>query len=120
MTLLIQKATTNYLSLTDILVNSIYASRTYRIDFICDQTKISQSLVPTITQDGQRFDFTIIEGTDITFSLVGFYTWELYEVNGSSNFLCKGKMKVIETRTQPITPSAISAQETYVVANAGQ
>lgn len=120
MTLQIQKGTTNYLSLSNILVNSIYASRTYRMDFTSDQTNIEQSLVVSITQDGNRFDFQIVEGTDITLSLVGFYTWELYEVNGSDNLLCSGKVKVIDTRTEPTTPTILDTPETYVVANGGQ
>lgn len=123
MTLQIQKATANYLSLSNILVNSIYTSRTYRIDFTCDQTKVEQSLVISITQDSNRFDFQIIEGTDITFNLVGFYSWELIEVEDitlNKNTLCEGKMKVIDTRTQPTTPTALDTPETYVVANGGQ
>lgn len=119
MTILVQKAQSNDISLSNVLDKSIYASRTYRIDFICDQTKVSQSLVITPTLNSNRCDFTIIEGTDITFTLVGFYNWELYEVNGGDNLLCEGKMKVIDTRTAPTTPSAISS-ETYIVADAGQ
>lgn len=120
MTILIQKGQSNNFSLSNILDRSIYSTRTYRMDFTSDQTKVEQTLVVTPTQDENRFDFTLVEGTDITFDLVGFYTWELYEIDGGENLLCSGKMKVIETRTSPTTPTVIDTPETYIVADAGQ
>lgn len=119
MTIRIQKSTTNNFSLSNCLDRSVYASRTYRMAFTNDTTKDSYSLVIVPTVSGNRFDFEIVEGTDVTFDGNGFYTWVLYEVNGSENELCRGKMKVVSTRATPSIPSAISNQ-TYVVADAGQ
>lgn len=121
MTILIQKNRQNNIALTDILLN---ASRTfigYEMTFTNDTEKTSQTLPVTITQDGNRFQFEITEGTDITFDLLGFYTWELYGTLGSKKFFLQtGKMKVTDTRTESVTPVAISTQQTYVVANGGQ
>lgn len=120
MTLKIQKGQNNFLSLTDILVNSVYTSRTYRIDFKSNQKRTTQSITLPIVNNNNRFDFEIEEGVDITFDLVGFYTWELYEINGGENLLTSGLAKVSDVRNEPITPTAISTETTYTVADAGQ
>jgi hypothetical protein len=116
MTIAIQKASSNDFSLSNILVKSIYSSRTYLFKFIGGQTKGTQTLALVPTVSDNRFTFTLIEGTDITFTELGFYDWELYEVDGSENLLCSGFMKVYDTRTVPTTPTALDGQ-TYVVYN---
>ena len=117
MTILIQKAQSNTIALSNCLDNAIYTDRTYKFKFICDQTFVEQELTLAATQNLNRFDFTLVEGTDITFSLLGFYNWELYEVEDMTlnvNQLCEGKMKVIEVRTEPTTPTALDGQEFIV------
>ena len=116
MTIAIQKASSNEFSLSNILVKSIFASRTYLFKFKGGQTKAVQSLALVPVVNGNRFNFTLVEGTDITFTELGFYDWELYEVDGSENLLCKGFMKVYDTRTAPTTPTALDGQ-TYTVYN---
>lgn len=121
MTLAIQKNNNNVLSLFDILLDSIYSPRTYKFEFINNTTRDSQELVVAIVQDGNRFDFSINEGTDITFPLEGFYTYKLYEVSGmDQNQLKQGLMKVGDVNTAPTIPTAVSTAQTYVVANGGQ
>lgn len=117
MTILVQKASSNNVALSNCLDDAIYTDRTYKFKFICDQSKVQQTLVLVPTVSINRFEFTLVEGTDITFDLLGFYNWELYEVEDitlNENLLCEGKMKVIEVRTAPTTPTALNGQ-TYVV-----
>lgn len=116
MTIAIQKASSNEFSLSNILVKSIYSSRTYLFKFIGGSTKVEQSLVLVPVVSDNRFTFTLIEGTDITFNELGFYEWELYEVDGGENLLCNGFLKVFETVTAPTTPTALNGQ-TYKVYN---
>lgn len=117
MTILIQKAQSNTIALSNCLDNSLYTDRTYKFKFICDQSKVEQELTLVATININRFQFTLVEGTDITFDLLGFYNWELYEVEDitlNENLLCEGKMKVIEVRTAATTPTALD-NNTYVV-----
>ena len=117
MTILIQKAQSNTIALSNCLDNAIYTDRTYKFKFICDQSKVEQELVLLPIQNLNRFEFTLVEGTDITFDYLGFYNWELYEVEDITlnvNLLCEGKMKVIEVRTEPTTPTALEGN-TFVV-----
>jgi len=117
MTIIVQKAQSNNIALSDCLDDSLYADRTYKFKFICDQSKVSQDLVLVPSVSVNRFEFTLVEGTDITFTLLGFYNWELYEVEDitlNENLLCEGKMKVIEVRTAPTTPTVLDGK-TYVV-----
>ena len=116
MTIAIQKASSNTFSLSNILVKSIYSSRTYIFKFIGGSTKVEQTLVLAPTISGNRFNFSLTEGLDITFNELGFYEWELYEVNGTNNLLCNGFLKVYETVTAPITPTALNGK-TYIVYN---
>jgi len=116
MTIAIQKASSNEFSLSNILVKSIFASRTYLFKFIGGSTKAEQTLVLAPTVSDNRFNFTLIEGTDITFNELGFYEWKLYEVNGTQNLLCNGFMKVYNTVNEPTTPTALNGQ-TYKVYN---
>ena len=71
-------------------------------------------LAPTVSDN--RFNFTLVEGIDITFNELGFYEWELYEVNVTQNLLCNGFMKVYNTVNEPTTPTALNGQ-TYKVYN---
>ena len=116
MTIAIQKNQYNEFSISNALDNSIFATRTYLFKFIGGSTKVEQTLVLSPTINGNRFNFALTEGTDITFNELGFYEWELYEVNGSNNLLCNGFLKVFETVTAPITPTALNGK-TYIVYN---
>jgi hypothetical protein len=116
MTIAIQKASSNEFSISNALDKSIFASRTYLFKFVGGSTKVEQTLVLTPTINGNRFNFTLVEGTDITFNELGFYEWELYEVNVTENLLCEGFLKVYNTVTAPITPTALDGK-TYIVYN---
>lgn len=106
MTVIIQRGATNKFCITDLDNAAIYQrlDKTYKFTFTCDQTKTSQtiSLVPIII--GDRYNFTLIEPADLDFTLLGFYTYRIYEVQNTTlleNLLKEGKMKMIETRTMP-------------------
>jgi len=118
MTILIQRAATTKFCLTDLDLNAIYPrlTKTYKFVFISDQTKeeLEVSLVPSINNN--RYTFTFVEPTDLEFINLGFYTYQVYEVeNGTldENLLHEGKMKFIEVRTMPptVTPPI---KNTYV------
>jgi len=116
MTIAIQKNQFNEFSISNALDKSIFSSRTYLFKFIGGSTKVEQTLVLAPTISGNRFNFSLTEGIDITFNELGFYEWELYEVNGTNNLLCNGFLKVYETVTAPITPTALNGK-TYIVYN---
>lgn len=119
MTIAIHKGILNEFALSYILDKSIYTARTYKFSFIGGSTKETQTLVLVPTVASNRYSFTLTEGTDITFTNDGFYEWELYEVEDitlNENLLCEGFMKVYNTRTAPITPTALN-NKTYKVYN---
>ena len=121
MTIAIHKGILNEFALSYILDKSIYTARTYKFSFIGGSTKETQTLVLVPTVAGNRYSFTLTEGTDITFTNDGFYEWELYEVEDitlNENLLCEGFMKVYNTRTAPTTPTALDGK-TYKVFNNG-
>lgn len=116
MTIAIQKNQYNEFSISNALDKSEFSSRTYIFKFIGGSTKVEQTLVLVPTISGNRFNFALTEGTDITFTNLGLYEWQLYEVNVTENLLCNGFMKVYETVTAPITPTALDGK-TYIVYN---
>ena len=73
MTILIQKAQSNIIALSNCLDNALYSDRTYKFKFICDQSKEEQTLTLAATININRFQFTLVEGMDITFTYNGFY-----------------------------------------------
>lgn len=106
MTIVIQRGQTNNFCITALNDNAIYYenNKTYKFVFTNDISKTAQdvSIIPVVK--GNRYNFTIIEGTTIDFAKLGFYTYKIFEVENitlNENLLHSGKMKITETRTSP-------------------
>lgn len=110
MTIIITRAATNNFCITDLNNNAIYqeGNKTYKFVFTNDVQGNSQSIFLAPVIRGNRYNFTLIEPTDLDFPKLGFYTYRIYEVEDitlNENLLQTGKMKLIELRTDLPAPT---------------
>ena len=114
MTIRIQKGQSNEFSLSYLDDKSIFTSKTYEFTFTNDTSLNSQTLALVPTINGDRYDFVLIEGTDVTFTLLGFWSYVVKEVDGlNKNTLAEGKMKVVEVQVDPTTPNINTTYKVY-------
>lgn len=112
MNTLIQRNQLNTLCLTVKELSDPNLGENYLFRFTNDQSAQEILTQIPLTYSNSRYDlFTFMEGTDVTFPLVGDYTYEVFQVPNDTTLdpddgirVEVGKIEFNETTTTPVSP----------------